>query len=70
MERKMYYVGVKSQGHAEIYLSSKEFTSEFHPDNVRFCFGGYRTRKQAEQVAMYQNYIIDNDWRTKITRFC
>jgi hypothetical protein len=65
----MYYVGYKGNGRAEIYLSSKEFTESFHPENVRFAFGGYRTRKQAERVAMYQNYGLDNDWNKRIVRF-
>ena len=65
----MYYVGYKGNGRAEIFLSSIIPTNEIHPDNVKFCFGGYRTRKKAEQVAMYQNYGLDNDWQKKISRW-
>ena len=65
----MYYVGYKGNGRAEIYLSAVEFTESYHPENVRFAFGGYQTRKKAEQVAMYQNYGLDNDWNKRIKRF-
>ena len=64
----MYYIGYKGNGRAEIYLSDKEFTESYHPENVLFAWGGYRTRKKAEQVAMYQNYGLDNAWNKRIKR--
>ena len=61
-----YYAGYLGNGHGLIFRSEIMPTSENHPANVKFCFGGYSTRKQAEQTAMYQGYIIDNDWKTAI----
>jgi hypothetical protein len=61
-----YYVGYKGHGRAWIFRSNIDPDTDKHPENVRFCFGGYRTRKQAEQVAMYQNYIIENQWNGPI----
>lgn len=61
-EAMKYYVGAKQNMHALIFRSKTEPTTENHPINIRFCWGGYYTRSKAEQVAMYQNYIIENDW--------
>jgi len=58
---KKYYVGYKGNNHALIFLSKIEPTNENHPNDIHFCWGPYRTRKQAERVAMYQNYYIEND---------
>lgn len=57
----LYYVGVKAGGKAWIFRSREIPTSDNHPVNVKYAFGGYRTRREAERVAMYQNFLIQND---------
>ena len=66
MEAKMnkkWYAGVKkySSGynHADIFSYTGEVTEKTHGHLYAFCFGSYRTQREAIQVAMYQNYIID-----------
>ena len=58
---KKYYVGYKGNNHCLIFLSDIEPTTEKHPNNILFAWGGYRTRRQAERIAMYQNYYIENE---------
>jgi len=61
-----YYVGCKGNSHAWIFRSNTEPTTNNHPAGTLFAFGGYTTRRKAEQVAMYQNYFLDNYWNKPI----
>lgn len=56
-----YYVGYKGNNHCQIFRSKVKPTTENHPNNILFCWGDYGTRRQAEMVAMYQNYYIENE---------
>lgn len=62
MTRAKYYVGVKKSNRkcCDIFASATVPTEKTHGARYNFCFGGYRTKREAVQVAMYQNYIIDN----------
>lgn len=56
-----YYVGYLKNHRALIFRSNKIPTESNHPKNVLFAWGPYYTRRKATQVAMYQNYYIDNE---------
>lgn len=57
-----WYVGVKYHGsytHCDIFKSLAVPTFESHGKLYAFCWGGYKTRKKAIEIAMYHNYAID-----------
>jgi hypothetical protein len=56
-----WYVAVKARKglyHCDIIKTAAAPTAQNYPQ-YNFMFGGYSTRRKAEQVAMYQNYVID-----------
>ena len=55
------YVGYKGGGRAWLFRSRTEPTPTTHPLSVQFCWGGYRTRREALKTAMYQDCLIEND---------
>ena len=64
MKKYKWYAAVKKMEigfyHCDIIKieSTIEPTKELYPQ-YNFMFGGYSTKRKAEQVAMYQNYVID-----------
>lgn len=57
-----YYVGVSrtdTQNFGLIFKSDTTPTTERHPGLMALCFGPYRTKKEAHQVAEFQGYILN-----------
>ena len=66
MNAKQWHVGVKKGYHADIFKATGEVTESTHGRLYKFCFGPYRTQREAIQVAMYQNYVIDTPQPARI----
>jgi hypothetical protein len=67
---KRWYVGIVNgtpYNRCDIFGSTLEPTPANHGFKYAFCFGGYRTKAKAIQVAMYHNYGIDTPQPDKRT---
>jgi len=65
MKKYKWYAAVKVRAesylrHCDIIKIESNITpTQADYPQYNFMFGGYSTKRKAEQVAMYQNYIID-----------
>ena len=57
----LYYVGVKPPHytHVDIFQCRDVPSQSTHGHVYAFCYGGYKLKRQAIEVAMYHNYYID-----------